>query len=36
VTIDDAVAADLEAAVARGCQIDVVFETEEDTGPPYE
>jgi phosphatidylserine/phosphatidylglycerophosphate/cardiolipin synthase-like enzyme len=33
-------ATDLEAAVARGCQVDVVFETEEDsagayTGPSY-
>jgi phosphatidylserine/phosphatidylglycerophosphate/cardiolipin synthase-like enzyme len=28
-------AADLEAAVARGCQVDVVFETEEDSAGTY-
>jgi phosphatidylserine/phosphatidylglycerophosphate/cardiolipin synthase-like enzyme len=30
------VAADLEAAVARGCRIDVVFETTEDSSGGYE
>ena len=29
------IAADLEAAVARGCHIDVVFETEEDSAGAY-
>ena len=29
------IAADLEAAVARGCQVDVVFETEEDSAGAY-
>ena len=28
-------AADLEAAVERGCQVDVVFETEEDSAGAY-
>lgn len=28
-------AADLEAAVGRGCQVDVVFETEEDSAGAY-
>ena len=30
------VAADLEAAVARGCRVDVVFETTEDSSGGYE
>jgi phosphatidylserine/phosphatidylglycerophosphate/cardiolipin synthase-like enzyme len=29
------VASDLEAAVGRGCQVDVVFETEEDSAGAY-
>ena len=29
------IAADLEAAVCRGCQVDVVFETEEDSDGGY-
>jgi phosphatidylserine/phosphatidylglycerophosphate/cardiolipin synthase-like enzyme len=29
------IAVDLEAAVARGCQVDVVFETEEDSAGAY-
>jgi cardiolipin synthase C len=29
------IAADLEAAVARGCHVDVVFETEEDSAGAY-
>lgn len=29
------IAADLEAAVARGCQVDVVFETEQDSAGAY-
>jgi cardiolipin synthase C len=28
-------AADLEAAVSRGCQVDVIFETEEDSAGAY-
>ena len=29
------IAADLEAAVERGCQVDAVFETEEDSAGAY-